>query len=52
MKAVVWSDTLQIFVMYGAIIAVLIKGIYDIDGLGVVWNRVVHSERLELFKYY
>lgn len=50
MKAVVWSDTLQVFVMYGAIIAVLIKGVYDIGGFGVVWQRSIDFGRLEMFK--
>ncbi|XP_032776975.2 sodium-coupled monocarboxylate transporter 1 [Daphnia magna] len=48
-KAVVWTDTLQIFVMYGSFITVLVKGINDAGGLGTVWQRNLDSSRVEFF---
>lgn len=50
MKAVVWSDTLQIGFMYGSLITVLVKGIFDVGGLDVVWERSSSSGRLEMLK--
>jgi hypothetical protein len=30
----------------------LIKGVSDVGGLGIVWERNYNSSRIELFKYY
>lgn len=49
-KAVVWTDTLQIFLGYGSIFTVLFKGITDVGGLDVVWQRSTASSRTEFFK--
>ncbi|XP_046643614.1 sodium-coupled monocarboxylate transporter 1-like [Daphnia pulicaria] len=49
LKAVVWTDTLQIFVMYGSFITVLVKGSMDIGGLNTVWQRNFNSSRIEFF---
>ena len=29
----------------------LIKGVSDVGGLGIVWERNYNSSRIELFKY-
>ena len=50
MKAVVWSDTIQVFLMYGATICVLVKGISDVGGWNVTWQRNTESGRNEFFK--
>lgn len=49
MKAVVWSDTLQIFLMFASVAALDIKGVIDI-GIEEVWERNVNSSRIEFFK--
>ncbi|BFF88784.1 sodium-coupled monocarboxylate transporter 1 [Drosophila madeirensis] len=36
LKAVIWSDVTQSFVMFGSILAVCIKGTFDVGGLPVV----------------
>jgi len=46
LKAVVWTDVIQSFVMYGSIIAVCIKGTIDVGGLGVVIQRNAENGRL------
>lgn len=50
MKAVVWSDTLQIFLMVGSMVALVIKGLMDV-GVINVWERNLNSGRLEFLKY-
>ncbi len=50
-KAVVWTDTIQIMLMYGSIITVIVKGVLDVGGLETVWLRNYNSSRIELFKY-
>ncbi len=49
MKAVVWSDTLQIFLMMGSVIALVIKGVIDV-GIENVWERNMNTSRIEFFK--
>ncbi len=49
MKAVVWSDTIQIFLMFGSIVVLVIKGSLDV-GISNVWERNLNTSRLELFK--
>lgn len=36
--------------MYGSIITLLVKGVSDVGGLAVVWERNVNSSRIEFFK--
>lgn len=51
MKAVVWTDTFQVLVLYTAMFAVLIKGTVDIGGFNVVWTRNTMFNRTDLFKW-
>ncbi|XP_068156268.1 sodium-coupled monocarboxylate transporter 1-like [Drosophila tropicalis] len=46
LKAVIWTDVIQSFVMYGSILVVCIKGTYDVGGLNVVLQRNEASGRL------
>ncbi|XP_037951198.1 sodium-coupled monocarboxylate transporter 2-like [Teleopsis dalmanni] len=46
LKAVVWTDVIQSFVMYGTVILICIKGTYDVGGLSVVLERNAASGRL------
>ncbi|XP_070072888.1 sodium-coupled monocarboxylate transporter 1-like isoform X3 [Drosophila takahashii] len=47
LKAVVWTDVIQTIVMIGAVIFVIIKGTFDVGGLGVVIQRNFYGERIE-----
>ncbi|XP_065080208.1 sodium-coupled monocarboxylate transporter 1-like isoform X2 [Ochlerotatus camptorhynchus] len=47
MKAVVWTDVIQSAVTLGAILVVLIKGVIDVGGPAVVWERNMAGKRLE-----
>ncbi|XP_049538628.1 sodium-coupled monocarboxylate transporter 1-like isoform X2 [Anopheles darlingi] len=46
-KAVVWTDVIQMFIMIGALILIVIKGTADIGGLGVLIERNMASGRIE-----
>nr|XP_036675383.1 sodium-coupled monocarboxylate transporter 1 isoform X4 [Drosophila suzukii] len=46
LKAVIWTDVIQSFVMFGSILAVCIKGTFDVGGLGVVLQRNEDGGRL------
>ncbi|CAD6230585.1 GSCOCG00006833001-RA-CDS, partial [Cotesia congregata] len=48
LRAVVWTDFVQAFIMFGAMLLVVIKGTADVGGLGVVLQRNRDSDRLEL----
>uniref|UniRef100_A0A6P4FLT4 Sodium-coupled monocarboxylate transporter 1 isoform X2 n=1 Tax=Drosophila rhopaloa TaxID=1041015 RepID=A0A6P4FLT4_DRORH len=47
LKAVVWTDVIQTVIMIGAVVFVIIKGTYDVGGLGVVIQRNFDSGRIE-----
>ncbi|XP_067006335.2 sodium-coupled monocarboxylate transporter 1 [Anabrus simplex] len=47
LKAVVWTDVVQGFSMFGAVILVVIKSTIDIGGIGVVWQRNMDGDRIE-----
>ena len=49
-KAVIWTDTFQAFVMFGSFLAVVIKGNFDACGKNAVFDRNYQSGRIELFK--
>jgi len=49
MKAVVWSDTVQIFLMLGSVATLVVKGVIDV-GIENVWQRSMNSSRIEFFK--
>ena len=51
MKAVMWTDLLQIVIMFAGMITILIKGSIDLGGFGEVWRLAKEGERLELLKY-
>nr|CAH7758335.1 unnamed protein product [Callosobruchus chinensis] len=46
-KGVVWTDVIQIIVMFGSMLLVVIKGTIDIGGFGVVFERNWMSGRIE-----
>jgi len=49
MKAVVWTDTIQIILMLVSMTVLVIKGVVDV-GIENFWERNLNSGRLEFFK--
>lgn len=47
LKAVVWTDVVQSFAMFGALILVAVKGTIDLGGADIVFNSASDSGRLE-----
>lgn len=47
LKAVVWTDVVQLILMFCSICLVIIKGTYDVGGFDVVWDRAVETGRIE-----
>ncbi|KAF0314469.1 Sodium-coupled monocarboxylate transporter 2 [Amphibalanus amphitrite] len=51
MKAVLWTDTIQMIIMFGAMLAIIIKGSLDVGGFGSVWHAADEGERLEFLNF-
>lgn len=51
MKAVVWTDVVQTWLMFGSMLVVIIKGTIDVGGLDVVIDRAMDSGRIEAPEY-
>lgn len=47
LKAVVWTDVVQLVMMFFAIALVIIKGTIDVGGFGFVWDKALASGRIE-----
>jgi solute carrier family 5 (sodium-coupled monocarboxylate transporter), member 8/12 len=43
----VWTDVIQTFLMFGAMILVIVKGTRDVGGPSVVWESAMSSGRIE-----
>ena len=50
MKAVVWTDSLQICIMILGILAVVIKGSTEVGGIAEAWRRGVEGKRVEFWE--
>ncbi|KAG8224741.1 hypothetical protein J437_LFUL005310, partial [Ladona fulva] len=48
-KAVVWTDTLQTLIMFGAMILIVIIGTVSVGGPSNVWNLSLKGNRIEFF---
>jgi len=46
-KAVVWTDFIQIIIMYGVMILIMVKGTISVGGLSTVWEKNWESGRIE-----
>ncbi|KAF4521507.1 hypothetical protein B566_EDAN001807 [Ephemera danica] len=51
MKAVMWTDSFQAFLMIGGTLAVVVRGTYDVGGTQLVWQKAQESGRLEFFNF-
>jgi Na+/proline symporter len=50
-KAVIWTDFFQAGVMILSLMFVIVKGVYDMDGVSNVWKINKEGGRLELFDF-
>lgn len=51
LKAVVWTDVFQSFIMFGGVLAVLIKGIINIGGVGKTFEIAKENGRVNVFNF-
>ncbi|XP_042863380.1 sodium-coupled monocarboxylate transporter 1-like [Penaeus japonicus] len=53
LKAVVWTDVLQLFILIVGLFAIIIKGLYDMGGFAPVWDIAVKYDRAgpQIFTY-
>ena len=51
MRAVVWTDALQVGVMVAAVIVITGLGTFQVGGFSEVWQRAIEANRIEFFKY-
>lgn len=49
-RAVVWTDTLQFFLMLGAVLLVIVLGILNLNNPLDIWYAAERGERLIFFK--
>lgn len=45
MKAVVWTDVLQLLIIIGGLLVMVVVGVVDLGGLGVVWQVALQHNR-------
>ena len=50
MKAVIWTDTFQIVIMFLGLFAIIIKGSYDHGGFGNIWDMMEEGERINFWE--
>ncbi|CAL8148090.1 unnamed protein product [Orchesella dallaii] len=51
MKAVVWTDTFQVIIMFAAMLIVIFKGAHDVGGHAAVWEIGKAGGRIEFFNF-
>nr|XP_054766893.1 sodium/iodide cotransporter-like [Lytechinus pictus] len=49
-KAIVWTDTMQSVIMIAGVVAVIVKGTFDIGSIDEVWRRGVEGERIRFLE--
>ncbi|XP_038107357.1 sodium-coupled monocarboxylate transporter 1 [Culex quinquefasciatus] len=49
LRAVIWTDTVQLLLMLGAIFAIIVLGLSDVGGFWEVWRIAERGERLVFF---
>ena len=51
MKAVMWTDVVQICFMFAGIVSVLIKGTVDHGGFEHIWSVMYDNDRIHFWEY-
>lgn len=50
MKAVIWTDAVQLFFMFAGILAIFISGILKIGGFDSLYSALERGERYTMFR--
>ena len=50
MKAVMWTDTVQVLTMIVAMLTIVVKGVMDAGGPRPVWSAAIEGSRIEFLK--
>ena len=50
LKAVMWTDSFQMFIIMGGFLAVVIQGTIEVGGFYTVWDTAREGGKLEVFK--
>lgn len=45
LKAVLWTDVLQGIIMFGSMITIVVLGLIEVGGFGVLWSRATETGR-------
>jgi len=51
MKAVMWTDVVQICFMFAGIVTVIIKGSIDHGGFSSIWSIMYDDDRIQFWEY-
>jgi sodium-coupled monocarboxylate transporter 8/12 len=51
LKAVLWTDAFQAMIMLASLTAIAAKGVSDLGGFGIVWERAKEHDRIDVLKY-
>ncbi|XP_064613869.1 sodium-dependent multivitamin transporter-like [Liolophura sinensis] len=51
MKAVLWTDSFQVIMMFMSILAVLIQGFIEVGGISRAWEIATQNERIEIWNF-
>lgn len=51
LRAVVWTDTFQTFVVMAGLIAVTVQGSIDVGGIDKVWKIAYNGGRISFLEY-
>lgn len=51
MKAVLWADTMQFFIMVSGLAAILIQGTIKLGGIANIWKICEQGGRINFFEY-
>jgi sodium-coupled monocarboxylate transporter 8/12 len=50
MKAVMWTDVFQMFVVYAGLLTVIIQGTIAVGGADKVWAKAKEGNRLKILE--
>ena len=45
-----WTDVFQAFIMLASLVIIVVKGVVDLGGFGVIWERASDADRIVFFK--
>ncbi|XP_076041758.1 sodium-coupled monocarboxylate transporter 2-like [Oratosquilla oratoria] len=50
-KAVLWTDTVQVVIMFVSMVLIIVKGASDIGGFWYIWNKNQEGHRIEIVNW-